>query len=383
MKIPSYIYICEKHFARELKNIFYNGWSLVGLTADLNSDKTFFCNSVYGCNLFAQRNSDEIHVFQNICPHRMHPLRNIQKGKGPIVCPYHGWSFNYNGKIKKIPYNEECYFFSNPNFHLNEFPSKKVGTLLFANLSQKRRRLPFSNSFGDEIERITSNFSDVIKKTYRKKFNWKLAIENLKDGLHPLFIHESTLNKAVDVGLPGIPKNIPGFVLNETNLSYGGADVKVSSYLLEKYIKNFEFSPDENRYLNYHIFPNIHLASPDGGRSFVLEHYKPLSPSTTEIDVYYIFTKNNLDKITKDKLMSIFIRDAEFVYEEDFTLLENIQSNLMRMPESSLNLGAFERMIERFYKVYFWKIPTTGYLMRLMIDEIKAVKDFITSKFQL
>ena len=144
----------------------------------------------------------------------MHPLRDIQKSKGLIVCLYYGWLFNYNGEIMKILCNEEYYVFSNPSFHLNEFLNKQVRTFLFANLYQKRRRMPFSNLYGNEFEKISSCFSDVTRKRYWKKFNWKLAIKNLKDGLYPLFIYESTLNKAVDIGLPGIPKNVPRLLSN-------------------------------------------------------------------------------------------------------------------------------------------------------------------------
>ena len=302
----------------------------------------------------------------------MHPLRTKQQGTGPIVCPYHGWSFNYNGQLKRIPFNDECYGIGTTSIALRNFPTKAIGDLIFFGFKKHSTNTHFNKKFEEHLAGLSLSFQDVLKKTYRRKFNWKLAIENLKDGLHPIFVHQNSLNKNVEISLPGIPKEIPGTFISNKSLSYGGPDVGVTDYLLKPFKDQFEICPAEDRYLNYHIFPNIHIASPDGGRSFVIEHYKPIAPGETEIDVYYVFSKNNLDPNTSKQLLEKFISNAEVVYAEDFSLLETLQKNLKEKSASKTCLGRYERMIGRFYKVYFRKVLPLTYWRGFLFSEIKS-----------
>ena len=377
MKLTNRIFMDDGLFQKEKQAIFVPSWNFIGLSNNLENEKSYFISQICETRIFAQKNKERIEVFSNSCPHRMHPLRKNATGRGPIVCPYHGWSFDYDGKLKKIPYHDECYQFKNKDFKLQKFPLKKVGKLLFASIKLKKNSHLFSSALERELSDLSNSFSDVIKKSYVRNFNWKLIIENLKDGLHPLFIHQETLNKNVNVGLPGIPRDIPATFLMQRHMSYGGPDVEVKDCLLNKFEHLFEDKIQNKRYLNYHIFPNVHIASPDGGLSFVIEHYKPISVRSTLIDVYYIFTKNDLDDETKKNLFKKFISDAEKVYEEDFSVLENIQSNLPKEISTQTNLGKHERMISRFYRFYFKKIYGTYYLCNNLFQEIKSVINLI------
>ena len=146
----------------------------------------------------------DYHAVENVCPHKNMRLRSESSGKGPLVCRYHAWSFQMDGRLKKIPGFEKSYLLTASqlkNSCLTSYQIKLVGNFLFVNLDPNP--IPFETQFDAKIIKSLRLLSyklspQIGKLNETRSFNWKLNFENLRDALHPAVVHSSTLDKEMD-----------------------------------------------------------------------------------------------------------------------------------------------------------------------------------------
>ena len=78
-------------------------WTFLGFTHDVAKDGDWFRATIATRSVFVQRLGDELRGFENRCAHRSFPLRNADKGNGPIVCGFHHWRYDKNGEVVEVP----------------------------------------------------------------------------------------------------------------------------------------------------------------------------------------------------------------------------------------------------------------------------------------
>ena len=78
-------------------------WTFLGHAADVAKDGDWFRTTLATRSVFVQRFGDRLRAFENSCAHRSFPLRNADKGNGPIVCGFHHWRYNEDGQAVGIP----------------------------------------------------------------------------------------------------------------------------------------------------------------------------------------------------------------------------------------------------------------------------------------
>lgn len=355
--LPNSFYVDEKIFKRERSHIFSKSWIFFCLIDEVARDGQYLRKTLFNQDIFVINHQDKLYGYFNICPHRFHPLIREDSGKlASIVCDYHKWAFKLDGKLKGIPLCEEAYQFSKRklgNIALNSINVRVIGKFVFLNFSKKPIKIEkqFSAGLVQRLEEISEFISSVHTVRMKKQFNWKLIQENLRDPLHPSFVHPKTLAKEIDVGVPGIPKYRPFWTLRLKDASYGGPDVAILSR--PAYVKHFVRPwPCEIRYYNFWLYPNLHLAAPDAGLTFVLENFIPLTPDSTQIELYYLIGQHDMPPRSYAKFVEELSQNSMRVYNEDFGVLEAIQKvvggNFVRFPIN----GKFERMLTRFHKVY-------------------------------
>lgn len=362
--LPTYYYHDQKIFDQEIKKIFQSQWIFFGLVQEFEGVDSYVRKTLCGNNIFLLKNQEGYVGFLNRCPHRFYPIATEDAGISKLVCAYHYWAFENDGSLKGIPYEAQCYQFTEQEkarIHLTAIAVEQVGSLLFVNFSKHPKPIKdqFPHQLLFDITSLSNHFTDFKKIIFRKKFNWKLIQENLRDGLHPAFLHQKTLLNAIEFALPAIPKDVPIQLLRTKDLSYGGPDVRLTyDFELKDVFK--DPWPCEHRYYNYHLFPGMHIAAPDGGYTFVLENFIPLGSGETEIEVFFALTKNELAVEQVQMLFDRLIVNATGVYEEDFQALENIQKVIDGLIAAPKN-GVYERLIARFHK---------GYLKRMGISSV-------------
>ena len=104
-------YLDAEVFARERTRIFRKLWLFASFRTALAEPNAFATRELGGLPVLLQNCEGEIRAFENLCPHRQMPLQKEAYGQARMVCPYHGWVFDADGKVKTIPHESRLYHY--------------------------------------------------------------------------------------------------------------------------------------------------------------------------------------------------------------------------------------------------------------------------------
>lgn len=203
MNVPYWIYSDPDNYHAELDRLFYGAyWHYVGIESEIPNAGDFK-RSVIGERsvLMVRDDTGGIGVFLNRCAHRGVELCQQQFGHGRrIVCPYHQWSYDLEGRLKGVPFRNGIDGRGGfpPDFEprdhgLTVLAMHNFNGVVFASFSPNVA--PFEDVIGPEVYPWLTRLFDGRKirilgyQRQRIKCNWKLYMENLKDSYHATLLH--------------------------------------------------------------------------------------------------------------------------------------------------------------------------------------------------
>jgi phenylpropionate dioxygenase-like ring-hydroxylating dioxygenase large terminal subunit len=364
--LPATAYIDQDWYGKERDLIFKRLWQFYGFASQFEKPNQFVAKKIFDIPIVVQNFNGELRAFENICLHRLAPIQTEPQGCRPLTCRYHGWNYGADGHVAAIPFEKEVYVFAEDakqKMCLRRFGVERVGGLIFINLSDNPLPIEkqFSREFLDSLAGVSNHFDAIMEtKTFHRRFNWKMIFENLRDGLHPSFLHRDTLYKNVkfDAKPPPVggveaylaePDAVDPYQEMQDYFSKGGPDTKLEKNNPAEWKTKVERYGSEDVYYNWLAFPNLHIASGDGGHAFIIEHYIPRGPGLTDVEVCYLTAKRKELIPEAEGLLQHRMRGAEDIFEEDFTILEQTQAGLHK--DAPLpNWGAFEIRSHRISK---------------------------------
>jgi phenylpropionate dioxygenase-like ring-hydroxylating dioxygenase large terminal subunit len=345
--MPPEAYIDQAWFERERDLLFKPLWQFVGLKVMLEKHNAFITRTLFGIPIVVQNFRGELRAFENVCPHRQNPIQVQPHGVRPLFCGYHGWSFDREGATK-IPHEQTLYRYPEEEracLHLRRFALEVVGNLLFVNLSENP--LPIKQQFGAAmlaslVQSSLAYDSEVIMTSYDGRFNWKLAYENLRDGHHPRYLHAKSLYQEVkfeasisEDGVLGTRKLREEGIPNREravgllrSFSGGGRDAPMEAPPSAPWLQHVERYRDQDWYYNWLAFPNLHIASANGGHGFIIEHHIPVGPDRTDLVVYYLTAKKKRSYAASTAVLHAHMMGADVVLREDIDVMEQVQRTL-------------------------------------------------------
>jgi salicylate 5-hydroxylase large subunit len=202
-RVPAQVYTSPEIYQRELERIFYGRhWSYVGLEIEVPEAGSFKRTSVGERSVIMIRNrKGEINVLENRCAHR--GMRFCQERTGKVktlVCPYHQWNYNHDGKLLGVPFRNGVKGnggmsedFSLDDHGLNTLKVAVRNGVVFASFDHDVE--PLEDYLGAEIlscfDRTFDGRKLVLYGYSRQRIpgNWKLMMENIKDPYHPGLLH--------------------------------------------------------------------------------------------------------------------------------------------------------------------------------------------------
>jgi len=348
--LPRKFYISEKIADKEQKTLFSNYWIFAALTFEIKNNKSWIKKKIGNREVLIVHENGNYYALENVCPHKNMKLCEKKSGEGTFVCPYHAWSFNPNGSLKKIPYHDRSYKFNSKqkkNTNLNNFDISVIGIFIFIKI--KKNNFKIEKQFDLAIIKSLKLLSKMLQENYgeffeTRNFNWKLNFENLRDSLHPPVLHSKTLGKQVDFSdqykdVPPIYKMLGRLPLRyASSFTKDGENKNNKVGILDDLIK----PSFPNGYYNWLLFPNFHMATPDGGRSYSIEVHNPISATQTEISHYVIMNKSNdKEDIFLEEAIEHRLRGLRPVYEEDYGVCESIQG-VLKFTDREQNVGCYE-----------------------------------------
>jgi Rieske 2Fe-2S family protein len=115
--LPARYYTDQTLFERE-QDVFYRGmWVGVARLEDLPGRGGWITRNVAGDSiLIVRQDGDEVRAFYNLCRHRGTQLCHADRGEftGAIRCPYHAWTYDYDGRLAGAPHMD-----GSPGFNKN------------------------------------------------------------------------------------------------------------------------------------------------------------------------------------------------------------------------------------------------------------------------
>ena len=104
--LPWWAYFNLELLEIEKDELFRRCWQLVGHVSDIPVPGDYLTLDVVGERALAIRGKDGVvRCFHNVCRHRGSRVVREERGhcQAAIVCPFHGWSYNLDGKLRGMP----------------------------------------------------------------------------------------------------------------------------------------------------------------------------------------------------------------------------------------------------------------------------------------
>ncbi|WP_372362996.1 aromatic ring-hydroxylating dioxygenase subunit alpha [Xanthomonas sp. NCPPB 1325] len=365
---PSY-YLSTDIFAREQRKIFRKVWLFAGLKTLLPDNNCFITRRLAGIPVLIQNFQGRLRAFENVCLHRSALLQTAAVGKRPLVCPYHAWKYDADGRVENIPECAAVYGFDEEErrgLKLREFALREVGNLLFVNLDPDP--MPIEEQFSADFIALLESSSnaydtEVMVTTWHGRYNWKLAYENLRDANHPRFVHPKTLAKSVNFtpqvneeqakeSMDALQDTSPTALRREMRrFSFGGPEAPIPKLQHFGWHDKVERWDKQDAYFNWLAFPNMHIASSNGGYSFTLEHHIPVAPDRTDLEIYWFSARRKQPYGSSSQVLLAQMHGSKVVVGEDVDIMERVQSAL-HTDAPLPTQGAYEsmnRLVERWY----------------------------------
>ncbi len=323
--LPRECYTSEAWLELEKQRLFANTWMLAGFCHDIPNPGDAIPTDSLGIPLIILRNiSGDIKVFHNVCRHRGATLIDKRcKGLKSITCPYHAWTYELDGQVKRRP------FFYGANEH--DFPAKPDAPGLVSVRHAVWNDLVFVNLSGQAVE-FEQHFEPFSSRTsmydfaslrhaktleFDVKGNWKLIHENFLDPYHVPVIH------------PRLQKFVPLRARSGTKrdgaLFYGFTQFPTPE---DGRGIGLPYYPGLNEYEKhtasyFHLFPTTCIQLwPDQLGVFELF---PLSPSRTIERIHIFFVGEGATDPSYEARRQLVYDMWDELNKEDFTIVESMQ----------------------------------------------------------
>jgi Rieske 2Fe-2S family protein len=172
----------------EARNFFLGGWICVGHVSAFAERGQYVTVEIAGDSmLFVGERG-----FYNVCRHRAARLLTDKEGTTRrLQCPYHAWSYGFDGTLKNAPHTEELEDFDPACNGLRQIRTETLGGLVFADPSGEAGPLAdVVGSLAAELERYrTAELVRGARIDYDVKANWKAIVENYSECLHCPGVH--------------------------------------------------------------------------------------------------------------------------------------------------------------------------------------------------
>ena len=227
--LPNECYTSKEYTLIERKKIFEDKWVVIGVASSLPNIGDIKPLDLLGLPLLIVRNKkNKIKVFHNVCSHRgVKLVSEIGKNKNVIRCPYHSWSYNFDGNLIATPHIGGMNKHKTSSFNKSDNNLKEIRTYVWLDLIM----INISNneiSFENYIKPLSDRWAKFWPLKDRKlikhskdfgyfqltaKCNWKFAIENYCESCHLPWVHPglNSYSKIDDhYHIQGLPNRFAG-----------------------------------------------------------------------------------------------------------------------------------------------------------------------------
>jgi phenylpropionate dioxygenase-like ring-hydroxylating dioxygenase large terminal subunit len=200
--MPPELYSSPEIHQLELERIFAKEWVCPGLAVEIPNPGDYTTFAIGAQPIFSVRGRDgRIRSFSNVCRHRMMILLKGHGNAQRVVCPYHAWTYELDGRLLAAPQMQQTESFRKGNLCLPEVRTEIWNGWIYVTLNAD------APSVAEKLEPLRSlverygmeDYRPIITQEFRWKTNWKLVNENFMEGYHGPYAHKSTAGQGFKV----------------------------------------------------------------------------------------------------------------------------------------------------------------------------------------
>ena len=205
-RLPREAYLSADWFEREKQTLFGRNWAFAGIVSDFAEPGDFRVVNAGPYALIVVRDQDgRLRGFHNMCRHRgTELLEGCGNAGKTIVCPYHNWVYNLDGRLRGVPAQSDCF----PDLDKASIRLKPAAVGVFRDLVFVHPEAEPAQSFETWIGDLDTvawphdlssrNLQEAPETLiYELQCNWKIFVENVLDGYHLAYLHKKTLGGPV------------------------------------------------------------------------------------------------------------------------------------------------------------------------------------------
>ncbi|MCY4046376.1 MAG: aromatic ring-hydroxylating dioxygenase subunit alpha [Cellvibrionales bacterium] len=344
--LPFAVYHDPDTYKKEVHDIFFNDWVFCTAEANLKAIGSYYAFTLAGESIAIVRNQEnQLVALSNVCRHRGTLLLDEGYGhfKKHIVCPYHAWAYNDEGKLLAAPFSGNVAI--DKKAHC--LPTYSVDTflgLVFVHI--KPPKMTLEERFGKVAELTKDYEPDRFTQAYYSDdevwhANWKLAVENGIESYHLFKVHKDTLEQTT-------PTKTAYYVEGSEKWAVTGGKIKgaapVSSWFKRSYPEHLDhyrlvfLPPGFIGIMTYESFDWIQVM--------------PKSSTSCLIKSGGISTSNKLSQSQKDFTKAFFA--------EDKWICERVQQGMQSQLTKGGKLVGMEKIVVDFHQYLANQLNSTN-----------------------
>ncbi len=336
--LPSSWYRSTEVFRAEKERIFCREWIAVCRAEEIPQAGDHLILDVLGESVLLVRNREgRLRAFYNVCRHRGSRLcrtraesealqvklpGGISAGR-LIVCPYHQWSYDFDGALVAAPHLSSSPGFDKQDFHLYPVGVDTWGGFIFLNLTPADAQ-PLAaqlQGIADRLQRYplqSLRIGATIR--YTVAANWKIICENYNECYHCSGVH------------PELCAVVPSFrEAGGANLDWnrgiahreGAYTFTHSGTTTRRAFPGLD-ADEQVRHKGELVYPTLFLsAACDHVAAFILT---PRSAERTDITCHFLFEAHEMEKAGFDPSDAVDFWDL--VNRQDWAVCAGVQEGI-------------------------------------------------------
>ncbi len=207
-RVHGRVYTDPAIYELEMQRIFGKTWNFVGHESQIPEIGDFLTTTVVGQPVVLVRQPDRsVEILYNRCGHRGALVVGEKCGNAKnFNCIYHGWTFKTDGELTFVPLEDgyKCTSFDkcDPQYGMPRVAQvESYKGFVFARLVQGAQGLTdFLGGVADTLDHLVDMSPEGTISVHGGSFrtvypcNWKIYLENMHDGVHPRFVHQSSVS---------------------------------------------------------------------------------------------------------------------------------------------------------------------------------------------
>ena len=194
--MPPAIYASPAFFALEQETVFAHAWSCAGRAESLAAAGDYLTCHIGRQPVAVMRQRDgTLKAFSNVCRHRMMALLEGRGSCRRIVCPYHAWTYDLDGRLLAARHMERSRGFDAAAIALPEIRCEIWQGWIYLTLDADADPPAVRLAALDEIvaDYGAADYVEVDRQEHVWQTNWKLLAENFMEGYHLPVAHRRTV----------------------------------------------------------------------------------------------------------------------------------------------------------------------------------------------